>query len=221
MMNDIKISPSLLSADFSCLKDDIEEIKKAEWLHLDVMDGHFVPNISYGPCVISAIREISDHFFDTHLMISEPEKYISDFAESGSDAITVHAEACDDLVEVIDRIKEDGCKAGVSLKPGTPLRDIEEVIPDLDLILIMTVEPGFGGQSFMHEVVPKISEVRDIITDIDKEIDLSVDGGISPKTAPEVVKAGANVLVAGSAIFKGDIKKNLCELRNSALNPTK
>ena len=220
-MNDIKISPSLLSADFSCLKDDIEEVKKAEWLHLDVMDGHFVPNISYGPCVISAIREISDHFFDTHLMISEPEKYISDFAESGSDAITVHAEACDDLVEVIDRIKEDGCKAGVSLKPGTPLRDIEEVIPDLDLILIMTVEPGFGGQSFMHEVVPKISEVRDIITDIDKEIDLSVDGGISPKTAPEVVKAGANVLVAGSAIFKGDIKKNLCELRNSALNPTK
>ena len=220
-MIEIKISPSLLSADFSCLKDDIEEVKEAEWLHLDVMDGHFVPNISYGPCVINAIREVSDHFFDTHLMISEPKKYISDFAESGSDAITVHAEACDDLVEVITMIKENGCKAGVSLKPGTPLNSIEKIIPTLDLILIMTVEPGFGGQSFMHEVVPKIREAQDIITEIDKDIDLSVDGGISPKTTPEVVQAGANVLVAGSAIFKGDIKNNLSELRNSALKSIK
>ncbi|MFO7791935.1 MAG: ribulose-phosphate 3-epimerase [Candidatus Saliniplasma sp.] len=217
MVKDIKISPSLLSADFSCLREDIREVRESEWLHLDVMDGHFVPNISYGPCVISAIREVSDHFFDTHLMISEPEKYISDFVESGSDVITVHAEACDDLLEVIHMIKENGCEAGVSLKPGTPLSEIEGIIPSLDLILIMTVEPGFGGQSFMHEVVPKISEARDIIAAIDKDIDLSVDGGISPKTAPEVVKAGANVLVAGSAIFKGNIKKNLQELRDSAL----
>ncbi|MFW6038565.1 MAG: ribulose-phosphate 3-epimerase [Candidatus Saliniplasma sp.] len=216
-MKEIKISPSLLAADFSCLKNDIEEVKETEWLHLDVMDGNFVPNISYGPCVIDAIRGVSGHFFDTHLMIAEPEKYISDFADCGSDAITVHAEACENIEDVIDMIKQEGCKAGVSLKPGTPLREIEEVIPDLDLILIMTVEPGFGGQSFMPEVVPKIEEAYRVISDLEKDIDISVDGGISPKTAPEVVKAGANVLVAGSAIFKGNIKENIENLRDSAL----
>lgn len=215
----VKIAPSILSADFSCLRDDIEKVKDAEWLHLDVMDGHFVPNITIGPCVISSMRDLSDQVFDTHLMISEPEKYISDFVECGSDIITVHAETCEscgDLEQVIKEIKSEGVKAGVSLKPGTPIGEVKEVLPEIDLLLIMTVEPGFGGQGFMHEVVPKIREAHEFRKENDIDIEISVDGGVSPDTAGKVVEAGADILVAGSAIFKGDIEKNVKGLRDAA-----
>ncbi|MBS3816688.1 MAG: ribulose-phosphate 3-epimerase [Candidatus Thermoplasmatota archaeon] len=211
----IKIAPSILSADFSCLEDSIKAVKSTEWLHLDVMDGHFVPNITFGPCVIKSIREKSDHVFDTHLMISEPEKYAEEFAEAGSDIITFHAEAVDDPKSVIEEIENCGVQVGVSLKPDTPFDAVREYLPSLDLILIMTVEPGFSGQSFMQEVVPKIKEAREAVDEIEKDIDISVDGGISPKTAPQVVENGSNVLVSGSSVFKGDVDKNLKELRDS------
>lgn len=212
---EIKIAPSILSADFSCLRDSIREVEDAEWLHLDVMDGHFVPNITIGPCVISGIREIGKHVFDTHLMISNPRRYLKEFKECGSDYITVHAEACEDLKTVIKEIKDKDVKAGVSLKPGTPFSAAEDVLPELDLVLIMTVEPGFGGQSFMRNVLPKIKEARRKIDESGFDIDLSVDGGISPETAPLAVENGANVLVSGSSIFEGDPKENLKRLRNS------
>ncbi len=213
--DEIRIAPSILSAEFSCLEDSIESVGSTEWLHLDVMDGHFVPNITFGPCVIKSIREKSDHVFDTHLMISEPEKYAEEFAEAGSDIITFHAEAVDDAESVIETIEDCDVKVGVSLKPDTPFSAVQEFLPSLDLLLIMTVEPGFSGQSFMHDVVPKIKEARGAVDEISKDIDISVDGGISPKTAPKVVENGANVLVSGSSVFKGDVDKNLKELRDS------
>ncbi len=212
--NKIKISPSILSADFFCLESSIEAVKETEWLHLDVMDGHFVPNITFGPCVIEAIRSKSDHVFDTHLMISEPEKYAVEFAEAGSDIITFHVEAVEDVASVIDSVKETGTNVGLSIKPGTSFEAVTDFLPMIDLLLIMTVEPGFSGQSFMHEVVPKIKKAREAVDEYD-DIDISVDGGISPTTAPEVVENGANVLVSGSSVFEGDIENNLRELRES------
>ncbi len=215
-MKKIKISPSLLSADFSCLRESVEAVEDAEWLHLDVMDGHFVPNITIGPCVIGALRSSSDHIFDTHLMISNPIDYIEQFVSCGSDIITVHAEAENDLKKVIEEIKSyDNIKAGVSINPGTELDQIKHVLPDIDLLLIMTVNPGFGGQGFMHEVVPKIAEARKIIDENDYDVEISVDGGVSPETAPEVVEAGADILVAGSAIFGGDPAENVIKLRKA------
>ena len=212
----IKISPSLLSADFSCLKESVDAVEEAEWLHLDVMDGHFVPNITIGPCVIGALRDYSDHVFDTHLMISNPIDYIEQFVSCGSDIITVHAEAESDLEKVIEEIKSyDDIKAGVSINPGTELEEIKNILPKIDLLLIMTVNPGFGGQGFMHEVVPKIAEARKIIDENDYDIEISVDGGVSPETAPEVIEAGADILVAGSAIFSGDPAENVKKLRNA------
>ncbi len=215
LKGEIKISPSILSADFSCLEKSVEEVKDTEWLHIDVMDGHFVPNITFGTCVIKAIRSKSEHVFDTHLMISEPEKYIDEFVEAGSDMVTFHIEAVEDVESVIDTIKESGAGVGISLKPNTPFESANKFLPYVDLVLIMTVEPGFGGQSFMHEMVPKIREVRKAVDDLGCDIDISVDGGISPKTAPVVVENGANVLVSGSSIFKGDVRLNLQELKRS------
>ncbi len=213
--NEVKISPSVLSADFSDLGSAVKAVKSTEWLHLDVMDGHFVPNLTFGPCVVESIRDKSDHVFDTHLMISNPDEYIDDFVEAGSDIITFHVEATDDAEKDIRHIKENGVKAGLSLKPGTKFEEIEKFLPSIDLILIMTVEPGFSGQEFMEEVVPKIRKARDAVDRGNYDIDIAVDGGISPKTAGKVVDNGANVLVSGSSVFKGDIEKNLKELRKS------
>jgi len=211
----VKISPSILSADFSDLERSIEDVKSTEWLHLDVMDGHFVPNLTFGPCVIDSIRDKSEHVFDTHLMISNPGGYIDDFVDAGSDIITFHVEAVDDTQNLIEDIKGRETKVGLSLKPGTEFETIEEFLPDIDLILIMTVEPGFSGQEFMEGVLPKIKNARKAVDEKDYDIDIAVDGGISPKTAGKVVDNGANVLVSGSSVFKGDVEKNLRGLRNS------
>ncbi|MBS3782362.1 MAG: ribulose-phosphate 3-epimerase [Candidatus Thermoplasmatota archaeon] len=211
----VKISPSILSADFSDLESAVKAVKSTEWLHLDVMDGHFVPNLTFGPCVIESIRDKTEHVFDTHLMISNPDEYIDDFVKAGSDIITFHVEAVDDIEKAVKDIKGTGTKAGLSLKPGTEFEAIEEFLPSIDLILIMTVKPGFSGQEFMEEVVPKIRKSRDAVDEQNYDIDIAVDGGISPKTAGKVVENGANVLVSGSSVFEGDIERNLKELRDS------
>jgi ribulose-phosphate 3-epimerase len=214
----IKISPSILSADFSILGDEIKNLEKAgaDLIHVDVMDGHFVPNITMGPPIIKAIRKFTKLPFDVHLMISPVEKYIKAFADAGSDIITLHPEATDNLKRAIQTIKSHGKKAGVSLNPKTPISALMDVINDIDLILIMSVNPGFAGQSFMNEVLPKVSELRKMINDKKLKIDIEIDGGINFETAPLAVKAGANILVSGTTIFSGSLKDNIQKLRNCA-----
>jgi ribulose-phosphate 3-epimerase len=214
----IKISPSILSADFSILGDEIKSLEKAgaDLIHIDVMDGHFVPNITMGPPIIKMVRKCTKLPFDVHLMISPVEKYIKAFADAGSDIITIHPEATDNLKRTVGTIKSLGKKAGVSLNPKTPISALMDVINDIDLILIMSVNPGFAGQSFMSEVLPKVTELRKMINDKKLKIDIEIDGGINFETAPLAVKAGANILVSGTTIFSGSLKDNIQKLRNCA-----
>ena len=218
MAQNRKISPSILSADFSILGDEIKSLEKAgaDLIHVDVMDGHFVQNITMGPPIIKMIRKCTKLPFDVHLMISPVEKYIKAFADAGSDIITIHPEATDNLKRAVSTIKSLGKKAGVSLNPKTPISALMDVINDIDLILIMSVNPGFAGQSFMGEVLPKVTELRKMINDKKLKIDIEIDGGINFETAPLAVKAGANILVSGTTIFSGSLKDNIQKLRNCA-----
>lgn len=202
-MKRLLIAPSLLSADFGNLSKDVGAAQEcgADGLHCDVMDGHFVPNITFGPMVIKAVRKITSMPLFVHLMIEQPERYIEDFVSAGASEITVHAEACKHLHRTIGSIKALGVPAGVALNPHTPLCVLENVITDLGLILIMTVNPGFGGQSFIETMLPKIAQAKRMADDAGVDIDIAVDGGIDVSTAPMVVRAGANVLVAGSSVF--------------------
>ena len=214
-----KIAPSILSADFSRLGEEIKAVEAAgaDYIHVDVMDGHFVPNITIGSPVVSAIRKVTKLPLDVHLMISEPERYIADFAKAGSDIITVHAEACIHLHRTIGYIKEQGIRAGVSLNPSTPLSLIEHILEDVDLLLLMTVNPGFGGQKFIKTMLPKIAEMRRIINDRGLKVELEVDGGVTLDNIYDISRAGADSFVAGSAVFgSSDYKKTIEEMKRLA-----
>jgi len=200
----IKIMPSVLSADFRRLGQEVEEVEKAgaDGIHLDVMDGRFVPNITIGPFIVEAVRQTTTLPLDVHLMIVEPERYLGDFARAGADILSVHQEACPHLHRTIQQIKQLGKRAGVVLNPSTPLSTLEEVLPDVDLILLMSVNPGFGGQSFIEASVDKVRRLRRLLDERGAHAELEIDGGIDPQTAPRVVTAGATMLVAGSAVFR-------------------
>ena len=215
----IKIAPSILSADFSRLGEQVAEAEAggADMIHIDIMDGHFVPNLTFGSIVVQSIRSWTSLPFDLHVMMAEPDAFIPEFAKSGADSITVHAEACTHLHKVVQQIKEEGKRASVAISPATPISAIEEILDELDQVLVMTVNPGFGGQAFIGSVVPKIARMRALIDKRGLKTDLQVDGGISVATADTVVQAGANVLVAGSAVYNKDstVAESIKKIRDS------
>ncbi|MBL8042715.1 MAG: ribulose-phosphate 3-epimerase [Nitrospira sp.] len=201
----VRIAPSILSADFARLAEEVSRVEKAgaDWLHIDVMDGHFVPNLTVGPPIVDALRKVTTLPLDVHLMMTNPDAFIAEFAEAGADYLTVHVEACPHLHRTVQSIKERGVKAGVTLNPATPAVALSEIVRDADLILIMSVNPGFGGQKFIPSSLEKIAEVRTLIDRTRSHALLEVDGGIKPDNADAILSAGADVLVAGSAVFSG------------------
>ena len=203
----VSVAPSILAADFAALGDEIHRAVEggADVVHVDIMDGHFVPNLTVGPAVVSKIRRCSSKPYDVHLMLARPGEFVKPFAEAGADNLTVHVEIEGDVHEVLRQIHEHGCSAGLCLRPGTPASDLAPYLSEIDLVLVMTVEPGFGGQSFQPEMIPKIREVRRMVEAGTRPIHIEVDGGIDPQTAPLTTAAGANLLVAGTSVFAGDV----------------
>lgn len=218
----IIVAPSILSADFADLAKDIERAEKAhaDWIHVDVMDGHFVPNITIGAPVVKALRKRTKLPLDIHLMITEPDRYIDDFVAAGSDYITVHSEACTHLQRCIDHIRQSGKKAGVALNPATPPDAIQYVLNDIDLVLVMTVNPGFGGQKFIEEVIPKIKVIREMLDRAQrKDVLISVDGGVNKETAKRAIESGATVMVAGQSVFGvQNIEKAIADIKSAGKN---
>ena len=200
----VLVSPSILASDFSRLGEDVKRVEDAgcDMLHLDILDGHFVPNLTFGPPLVASIRKNSALLFDTHLMLTNPLDYVKPFAEAGADSITFHVESENDPLEVIEAIRAQGCSVGISVKPGTSAKALEQYIGLVDMVLVMTVEPGFGGQSFMADMIPKVAEVFAMFREKNPEGFIEVDGGIDARTAPEIIRAGAGVLVAGTAVFR-------------------
>ena len=218
MKQKVRIAPSILSADFSKLGEEVAAIEAAgaDWVHIDVMDGHFVPNLTFGAPVVSCLRKVTKMPFDVHLMVEAPQNYIADFAKAGADILTVHLETAPHLHRVIQAIKEAGLKAAVSLNPSTPLCLLEEILPELDMVLLMSVNPGFGGQAFIPSSLEKVRKLRQMLSEKGLTTDIQVDGGVTPDNAAQLIAAGATILVAGSAVYKApDMANAIHSLRGA------